>query len=258
MTRIRILSDLHSEGYKFKYNRLDEDVLVLAGDIGVGVKTVDFILNTFPHDLPIIFIGGNHEFYHNNFLNTKIKFKDAFSNTNVSYLDNASVVIGGIRFLGGTMFSNFGLFGEGERYFVEQASARGINDFHCITTGFDGRKWTIKDCKEEFEKFDKYMKFALHEPFDGKTVVVTHFCPSIKSVHEKFAMSNITPFFSSDCEHLMGFSDLWIHGHTHSSFSYYIGDTQVICNPKGYANENAEVNKDLGEKCFNPNLIVEI
>jgi hypothetical protein len=27
---------------------------------------------------------------------------------------------------------------------------------------------------------------------------------------------------------------LWTHGHTHEEFDYMIGDTRVVCNPRGY------------------------
>ena len=248
--KIRLLSDLHTEGWAFKYNRLDEDVLVLAGDIGVGPNTVEFIKNAFPKDLPIVFVAGNHEYYKHHFEQTKSAFKEAFKGTNVKFLDNDSRVINGVRFLGGTMFSDFGLHGEVYRYASESDSERGINDFHIIRTGEDNRLWSTKDHKAEFEKFDKYMKFMLKEPFDGKTVVVSHFLPSINSVSDRFKGSNLNPYFASNCEHLMGFSELWLFGHTHDSFDYEIAGTRVVCNPKGYGKENSG--------SFNPNLIIEI
>jgi hypothetical protein len=27
---------------------------------------------------------------------------------------------------------------------------------------------------------------------------------------------------------------LWTHGHTHYAFDYVIGDTRIVCNPRGY------------------------
>lgn len=247
--KLRIMSDLHTEGYKFKYERLDEDVLVLAGDIGVGPATIDF-LKSLPKDLPIVYVAGNHEYYKNNFQVMNELFAEEFEGTNIHWLNNSEWVFDGVRFLGGTMHSDFGLFGEAERFFVEDASRRGINDFYCIKTGEINRTWTVKDCKEEFAKFDEYMQFALKQPFGGKTVIVTHFCPSAQSVHPRFANSSITPFFTSNCEHLMGFSDLFIHGHTHDSYDYQINGTRVVCNPRGYGSEN--------HGGWNPNLIVEI
>lgn len=248
--RIRVLSDLHVEGCHFNYTRHDEDVLVLAGDIGVGYRCTEFIRREFPMTLPIIFVPGNHEYYHNHFQQVNEDFKKSFDNTNVRFLYNETAVIDGVRFIGGTMHSNFGLFGEGQRWFVEQASKSGITDFHCIRTGATNRRWTIQDCKDEFDKFEKFAKHELNTPFDGKTVVVTHFCPSGLSVPERYKSSMITPFFTSDCEHLMGKSDLWLHGHTHDSLDYILHGTRVVCNPKGYGRENKDG--------FNPDLIIEV
>lgn len=248
--KLRILSDIHTEGYNFIYERLDEDVLVLAGDIGVGDLVVKWIKFHIPIDLPVIFVPGNHEYYNRHFENTNALFESEFAGTNVRYLNNSQAIIDGVRFLGSTMHSNFGLFGESERWSAEQAS-KGINDFYCIKTAFTNRSWTVSDCKKEFDKFERYMEFKLkHDPFQGKTVIVTHFCPSAQSVHERFKQNTITPFFASNCEHLMGFSDLWIHGHTHDCYDYVIEGTRVICNPRGYGREN--------ETGFNRNLIVEI
>ena len=32
--------------------------------------------------------------------------------------------------------------------------------------------------------------------------------------------------------------DLWVHGHLHWRRDYVVGDTRVICNPRGYAREH--------------------
>lgn len=253
--KIKPISDLHSEGWDFKYSSDGEDVLVLAGDIGVGSKTISFIKSNFPKDLPIVFVPGNHEFYHNDYYELMSVFDREFRNTNIHLLNNSSCIIDGVRFIGGPMHSNFELFGLAQRPFVELDCARGIMDFHCIRNGDNYYKegnagWTTQDCKNEFEKFDRYVGFALHQPFNGKTVVVSHFGGHKSLVHPKYANSNITPFFCSDCSHLMGFSDLWISGHTHTSFDHYVEGTRVVCNPRGYGVENSEN--------FNPNLIVEI
>ena len=44
---------------------------------------------------------------------------------------------------------------------------------------------------------------------------------------------------------------LWIHGHTHGSKDYMLGDTRVICNPGGYPHRWENPN-------FIPRLIVEV
>jgi len=92
------------------------------------------------------------------------------------------------------------------------------------------------------------------EPFDGPTVVVTHHAPSFKSVVPRFADSLLSACFASNLDQLMGFSELWIHGHMHDSLDYMANGTRVICNPRGYcryegSQENAE---------FNSNIMIEV
>ena len=251
--KIRILSDLHTEGYAFNYERLDEDVLVLAGDINVGVNTLRWITKHIPADLPVIFVPGNHCYYHNHFEQTNAMFRNNTVGTNINFLYNDEIVIDGVRFLGTPLWSNFQLRGIQDAYFSEQDSTRGINDFRVISTGSPSRTWTTTDSKNEFTKAEKFLKFKLHDPFDGKTVVVTHFTPTGKCVHPRWANSSITPYFSNNCDHLIGFSELWVCGHTHDSYDFILNDTRVVCNPKGYGPSDSAENKQ-----FNPNLIVEI
>ncbi len=75
------------------------------------------------------------------------------------------------------------------------------------------------------------------QPFDGKTVVVTHHAPSPRSVHPRYAQDLLTPAFASDLEGLMDASRvaLWIHGHTYEAFDYRVHGTRIVCNPRGYA-----------------------
>ena len=36
---------------------------------------------------------------------------------------------------------------------------------------------------------------------------------------------------------------LWTHGHTHEDFDYMVGDTRVVCNPRGYIGYEARADK---------------
>ena len=68
-----------------------------------------------------------------------------------------------------------------------------------------------------------------------KRVVITHHTPSMKSVPAKYEGQLINAYFSSDLDSLVEKSDMWIHGHTHTSFDYKIKNARVICNPRGYS-----------------------
>jgi len=73
----------------------------------------------------------------------------------------------------------------------------------------------------------------LAESFVGKTIIVTHHCPSSRSVSSRFANDPLSPAFASNLEGLMGGDRvaLWIHGHTHDPFDYEVDGTRVVCKP---------------------------
>lgn len=103
----------------------------------------------------------------------------------------------------------------------------------------------------EHERSREWLKGGFGKPFDGPTVVVTHHGPHPNSVHWRWKGSALNPAFSSDLTGLfwLGKPALWVHGHTHDSFDYRVGDTRVVCNPKGYHSENP---------LFDPALVVEV
>lgn len=57
--KIHILSDLHTEQWPFNPSGVDSDVVVLAGDIGVGLSVLDWIHEAFPSK-PVVYVAGNH------------------------------------------------------------------------------------------------------------------------------------------------------------------------------------------------------
>ena len=63
---IRILSDLHLERNYFEYSNCNEDVIILAGDIATAAThdTFEEFIISIPNIIKIIFIPGNHEYYH--------------------------------------------------------------------------------------------------------------------------------------------------------------------------------------------------
>jgi Icc-related predicted phosphoesterase len=55
-------------------------------------------------------------------------------------------------------------------------------------------------------------------------------------VPDEFEGDPLSPAFSSDLSELILKYQpaLWVHGHTHGSIDCTIGETRVLCNPKGY------------------------
>lgn len=246
--KVHILNDLHIEFGEFEIPETDADVIVLAGDIGVGMAGLAWI-EAQNMSKPVIYIPGNHEFYHHDIcLINEIK---AHAPDNVHVLNDDAIVINGVRFLGSTLWTDFLLFGEVDKYFSVQCARKSMTDFEIIR--FYERRFTPEDSIEMHEKSRDWLGCMLSERFDGKTVVVTHHAPSSRSVSPRFAKDLLSPAFASNLEGLMDGSRaaLWVHGHTHDVFDYEVFGTRVICNPRGYATYQESIE-------FNPGLVVEI
>jgi Icc-related predicted phosphoesterase len=81
---------------------------------------------------------------------------------------------------------------------------------------------------------------------------VTHHAPSLQSVADPYKRDLVSAAFASPLDSLVAASKakLWLHGHVHHACDYRIGDTRVLCNPRGYPGEN--------ENGFDPKLTIEL
>jgi Icc-related predicted phosphoesterase len=246
--KLHILNDLHIEFEDFEPPATDADVIVLAGDIGVGMEGLRWADVRFP-DRPVIYVPGNHEFYqHDIDLINKLKGE---APDHIHVLNDDQVVVNGVRFLGSILWTDFALFGEADKFFALQTARQRMTDFSIIQN--HGRRFTPEDAIRRHTASRNWLASVLAEPFDGKTVVVTHHAPSSHSVPARYARDLLTPAFVSNLETLMDSNDvaLWIHGHIHDTFDYEIYGTRVVCNPRGYG-------PDALTPDFRPDFIAEI
>jgi len=251
--KIKLLSDLHMEGYYFQYEDSGEDVIVLAGDIHDRNRHHD-LLNQMPKHIPILMVAGNHEYYGSEFNSVNEWLGNLHTEfTNFRYLQNEAVKIKGIDFYGGTMFTDFRLYGETEAWFAKMHAKDMIADFHWIMK--NDRRWTPSDHEEEHEAFKEGLEKFLKEDHE-KRVVISHFMPTDKVCNPIFAGSKMSPYFTANMERYMGWKGLWLCGHGHSSGDVMVGDTRVVMNPKGYGSENSV--HSLDRFAFLRNFIVEI
>jgi predicted phosphodiesterase len=252
--KLHVLSDLHLGFDPFERPATDADVVVLAGDIARPRQAVAWALGFAQ---PVLYVPGNHEFYGGSIEGTLAELKRLCEGTHVHLLDDGELVLDGVRFLGTTLWTDFGLFGSGGRKAEAIAEAgRLLRDFSRITVDdLAGAQFTPAAAAALFERHADWLKTRLAEPHAGATVVITHHAPSPRSVHPRFAGSLLNACFVSDLERLVGSggAQLWIHGHTHDSFDYRLNGTRVLCNPRGYANGGVNENAR-----FDPNLIVEV
>ncbi len=251
--KIALYSDLHLEFLSsvetFPEFKTDADVVVLAGDIGAGDEGVKWAKREF--EQPVVIIAGNHEHYGRNLRQTLRVCYKAAEGSHVHFLEDDEVVIDGVRFLGCTLWTDLDLWGEDERERCAVYADRYINDFRVIKYGIDehnlmDRKLTPMRMRDIHLESRAWLGHEFDNGFDGKTVVISHHLPSIKSVAERFLTderdSLITAAFASrlDAEIEKWQPDLWLHGHTHDSCDYRIGRTRVVCNPRGYPRGRSE------------------
>lgn len=237
MMKIGILSDLHlPSGGARPWPAQAGDVMVLAGDIGVGTSGVAWAKRVFT--CPVIYVPGNHEYYGQDMDVLNRELRDYCRGSNIHVLNDATTVIGGVRFIGCTLWTDFALYGTiGES---ARLAANGLNDYRVI--GKNGGALMPADTRALHLTSRAYLERTLADPFDGSTVVVTHHAPSARSVAPRFSGDPLNPAFASDLESVVASSGaaLWIHGHVHDSFDYVIGQSRVVCNPAGYPGEYQE------------------
>lgn len=244
--KLHILSDLHLEFDRDQpwqpVRDLDFDVLVLAGDICVHTHGLDWAIRNYP-DKPVIYVIGNHEYYGAELhgLHREIMARAASARSegfDVHVLDNEAIEIGGERFLGSTLWTDYQLFGRGsEMGFAMNEARRYMND-HTVIRCAPLPHFTPAQALDLHILARSWLTHELNKPFAGKTVVVTHHLPSRRSVAPRFAHQVLSAAFASDLDRLVEQADLWIHGHTHDNFDYRLGKCRVVCNPRGYPGEN--------------------
>lgn len=258
MKKIGLLSDLHLEGSNIDaLSNPGWDCLVIAGDLSTDLSLLDrFFAYKVPTDIPIIYVLGNHEYEGRHFNQVVEQYKETLKPfEHVHLLDNETVVIDNIKFIGATLWSDFELKGfEGKKESMKWAkhnivdftyifkdSIENPGKYHCMTP---------EEMVKESEFSQKFLEFELkNNPFDGEKFVVTHFAPHKKSVHPQFSRGD-SSYWVNNLERLMGFSQYWVHGHTHNSFDYDVEGTKVVCNPRGFSrifdvDANLNFNREL-------------
>jgi Icc-related predicted phosphoesterase len=276
MMRIRILSDLHEEYASqlggLAFDALPVDVTILAGDIANGVQTIKVASSPAFSKSQVIVVPGNHEFYGGQIDQVLMEMRAAAAATaNVHLLDQNSVTIEGVRFLGATLWTDYALHGVHNIQSAIQAASPRMVDYRLIRAN-TGMLFNATDSIALHQQARQWLQASLRKRLTQKTVVITHHAPHPLSVHSRFAGNSVNPAFLSDLSELMGIAQLWVHGHVHNGFDYEVSGTRVVANPAGYRKA-----RKLGEEgvmlksfpatheywhfensIFNPNFVCEI
>ena len=252
--RIALLSDIHLSVNALPFPEVDADIVVLAGDIARPARAIEWA-STCP--VPIVYVAGNHEFYGSDLVSTYEQLNSLSHDSRIHVLERSEYIQDGVRFLGCTLWSDYRLFDDA------QARAQGVDLATQLIRDFSHIKIS-PDFPDLFTPAISQMIFLqtvawLDECFKRDsttpTVVVSHFAPTRSSISAQFAGSPINSSFVSDLEErIRGWQPaLWLHGHTHGSFDYRVGNTRVICNPRGYAKHGVNENPQ-----FDAAMVIEL
>lgn len=257
-------------GYPGKAKDLGDggDILILAGDITnvrffhkdvtrshkeawSGRKHFENLeKHWFPRFKTVLYVLGNHEYY-GYFIDEGVQvMRDYLAGTNVQILENQSVKIDDILFVGATLWTNFNNQDPHEM----DAAKWNMADYRNIARKrYETITYVERNNPDPFVSsgnllpnliYDRhihsrgYIEQTLTNNKNTRTVVITHHAPSLKcndtQRHGTFLMYS----FASNMEGMIDRHDqveLWVCGHTHYNHDFVVGNTRLISNQRGYA-----------------------
>lgn len=271
---IQLLSDLHLEAHPHFQPQPapGADVLVLAGDIGSyqtgsQLPDEDFGLARFsprPRSeggadwpVPVLYVPGNHEYDGQDFDAAHQRLRAACERWGLVWLERATTVLQGVRFVGATLWSDFDALSvhEGRGDLARQLGLRDkafrAANFYLRKTGGTrhGEPFLAEAVREEALASQAWLRAALATPFDGPTVAVTHFAPSLQSADPRYGLVPGTAGFCNALDDLLPRARLWLHGHLHAPSDYVAQGRhadgtpwrcRVVANPLGYARKGEQ------------------
>jgi len=240
--KIALGSDLHLEfGPLDVKNRENAEVLILSGDICVAQ---DFAIdnsskekcNKFFGDCSkefehVVYVMGNHEHYHGEFKKTLNILRENITHSNVHILEKEKWEYKDYTFVGGTLWTDCNKENPNTIWALKSR----MNDYHIVD--IDGVRLLPEYTIGEHYAFVDFIDETTKDN-TKKYIVVGHHAPSRRSIKEKYKYDhNMNGGYNSDLEEFIinrPQIKIWTHGHTHEDFDYMVGETRVICNPRGY------------------------
>lgn len=221
-----------------------ESILVLAGDLWYENRAfkpflssakswLQHVAERFEH---VVFVLGNHDYWGLSLQSAVRKAREHVATlSNVTFLEKDSVVLSGVKFLGGTLWTDYG-----KDPIAMERIRREVKDYKYITFGESRvrRKVRPLDMLEVHRQTARYIFSNCHADEPGQpVVVVTHMAPAFESVDLRedrsldFAyFTDLTKSIASNGKDIR----LWVHGHMHAPVDYRLGNTRVLSNPRGY------------------------
>jgi len=266
--KLQLLSDLHLESHpRFRAEPApDADLLVLAGDIGShapGSRLAgnDFGLTAFSPrhgwPVPVLYVPGNHEYDGTDFDATHARLRDLCESLDIRWLERETLVLDGVRFVGTTLWSDFDALVDPAAPPADALRQRGkamrAANFYLEKAAIqrDGTLFLAEELRAHSLQCQDWLAAALSQPFEGTTVAITHFAPSLASADPRYGLTPGTAGFCNALDALLPHAGLWLHGHLHCAFDYVKDGCRIVANPLGYALKGEQA-------AFRPQLTIEV
>lgn len=278
MLRVGYFSDAHLEHltphpyfFRDEHPDIGGDVLIVAGDLTGApfmqtrrtdptARSIKKMVERMQRKIfskynVVLYVMGNHEHYGAVFSKTKEFLREYFDGTNVIILDNDHWVHqDGTIFLGCTLWSDFMKASP----ISMEACQNGMNDFNLIyrkdpydVTYVERKQYhngrnpaavTASFILDEHLFSKKYIGEVVKNYPDRNIVVLTHHGPTYKSLNQDHIGNGIDGAYASDLSDLIMDNPqikFWVHGHTHQSEDYMVGECRVLANQIGYKGERS-------------------
>ena len=280
--KIQLLSDLHLEAHPHwtATPAPGADLLVLAGDVGSyqpgsQLQDADFGLAQFSPlngwPTPVVFVPGNHEYDGLDFDAAHARLRETCERLGLIWLERGALLgpwtdrLGRpLRLLGTTLWTDFDALSPQSDPGKHTANLLALQlksrdkasraaNYYLRKTGTTraGAPFLAEQVRAQSLECQDWLRQGLQTPFEGATVVITHFAPSLRSADPRYGLTPRTAGFCNHLDDLLPCAQLWLHGHLHAPSDYVHLGCHVVANPMGYARKNEQ-------ERFKPGDIIEI
>jgi hypothetical protein len=257
--KLQLLSDLHLETETYDPEpAAGAELLVLAGDIDSGWSGFDRFAG-WP--VPVLVVAGNHEFDGRDVDTALLGLRERCARLGYTFLERESLTLAGadgrrVRVLGTTRWSDFDLFGAARRPRALRAAEYFLRKMASTRAG---RPFDAAAVREEALACRAWLEAELGRAARARwdrTLVVTHFAPSLRSADPRYGAQPGTASFCNADDDLVPRADLWLHGHLHCRQDWRVDrpgrtPSRVVCNPLGLAAKGEHEGHE-------PQLLIEV
>jgi hypothetical protein len=246
--KLQLYSDLHLETERFTPEPAPgAELLVLAGDIDSTWAGYERFAG-WP--VPVLVVAGNHEYDGRELGRARAAFERRCTRLGLTPLECSEAghtAANGRRWriLGTTRWCDFDLFGLAQRprseraaaYFMRLMGAR-LGDAVLGTT--EQRELALQSRRWLETTLARSPRSAGPDAGWDRTLVVTHFAPSLKSADPRYGATPSTAAFCNADDDLLQRADAWLHGHLHCRHDYTVArpglrPVRVVSQARGLA-----------------------